>query len=172
MLLCRQARQNDGLRFKETQIANDDSSNEMRGFAVSSGLVTGKASVILNATDFDKMEPGTILVSPLTTPAWTQLFAHAIGLVTDMGSILAHGSIVCREYGIPGVLGVGNGTKRIAHGQTITIDGDAGIVMIHDEDGEFKPSGGGFSDVAENNPHVAGGGDPGAVGESRRFGGS
>ena len=49
----------------------------MRGFAVSSGLVTGKASVILNATDFDKMEPGTILVSPLTTPAWTQLFAHA-----------------------------------------------------------------------------------------------
>ena len=59
------------------QIANDDSSNEMRGFAVSSGLVTGKASVILNATDFDKMEPGTILVSPLTTPAWTQLFAHA-----------------------------------------------------------------------------------------------
>ena len=54
-----------------------------------------------------------------------------------MGSILAHGSIVCREYGIPGVLGVGNGTKRIAHGQTITIDGDAGIVMIHDEDGEL-----------------------------------
>ena len=52
-----EARQNDGLRFKETQIANDDSSNEMRGFAVSSGLVTGRASVILNATEFDKMEP-------------------------------------------------------------------------------------------------------------------
>jgi phosphoenolpyruvate synthase/pyruvate phosphate dikinase len=73
----------------------------MRGFAVSSGLVTGRASVILNATEFDKMEPGTILVSPLTTPAWTQLFAHAIGLVTDMGSILAHGSIVCREVRPP-----------------------------------------------------------------------
>ena len=49
------------------------------------------------------------------------------GKVTDMGSILAHGSIVCREYGIPGVLGVGNGTQRIRHGQTITIDGDVGV---------------------------------------------
>ena len=80
----------------------------------------------------DRMEPGSILVSPLTTPAWTQLFAHAVGLVTDVGSILAHGSIVAREYGIPAVLGVGNGTKRIKHGQTITIDGDKGTVEILD----------------------------------------
>ena len=56
--------------------------------------------------------PGSILVAPNTTPAWTQLFAHAVGLVTDMGSILAHGSIVAREFGIPAVLGVGNGTVR------------------------------------------------------------
>ena len=80
------------------------------------------------------MMPGSILVSPLTPPAWTQLFANAVGLVTDVGSILAHGSIVAREYGIPAVLGVGNGTRRIRHGQTITIDGDAGTVLIHDED--------------------------------------
>ena len=80
------------------------------------------------------MIPGSILVSPLTTPAWTQLFAHASGLVTDVGSILAHGSIVAREYGIPAVLGVGNGTVRIQHGQTLTIDGDAGIVELHESD--------------------------------------
>ena len=79
------------------------------------------------------MRPGTILVSPLTTPAWTHLFAQASGLVTDMGSILAHGSIVAREYGIPAVLGTGNGTVRIRHGQTLTIDGDAGTVVLHDE---------------------------------------
>ena len=110
---------------------------------------------------------GTILVAPLTTPAWTQLFAHAIGLVTDMGSILAHGSIVCREYGIPGVLGVGNGTKRIQHGQTITIDGDAGIVMIHDQDDQFVPTGEGFSDSAANNPHVAHVAGGGSTGKTR-----
>ena len=114
------------------QITNDDSSATMRGFAVSSGQVTAKASVVMGPADFAKMEPGSILVSPLTTPAWTQLFTHAAGLVTDMGSILAHGSIVAREYGIPAVLGVGNGTERIAHAQLITIDGDAGTVAIHD----------------------------------------
>ena len=122
-----------GIRFKETQIKNDENSDTMRGFAVSSGRLTAPASVILGPTEFDKMVPGTILVSPLTTPAWTQLFAHAVGLVTDMGSILAHGSIVAREYGIPAVLGVGNGTKRIIHGQMITIDGDAGTVIIHED---------------------------------------
>lgn len=129
-----EASQIKGIAFKETQIKNDDSSDTMRGFPVSSGEVTAKASIVTGADEFDKMVPGSILVSPLTTPAWTQLFAHAVGLVTDMGSILAHGSIVAREYGIPAVLGVGNGTKRIQHGQTITIDGDAGTVVIHDED--------------------------------------
>ena len=123
----------DAVSFKETQIKNDEASNVMRGFPVSSGSITAKASVVLGPSEFDKMAPGSILVSPLTTPAWTQLFANAAGLVTDVGSILAHGSIVAREYGIPAVLGVGNGTKRIEHGQMITIDGDAGTVLIHDE---------------------------------------
>ena len=119
-----------GIKFKETQIKNDASSDTLNGFAVSSGRVTGRASVILSQADFDKMEPGSILVAPNTTPAWTQLFSHATGLVTDMGSILAHGSIVAREYGIPAVLGVGNGTIRITHGQMISIDGDAGTVVL------------------------------------------
>ncbi len=129
-----EAREDPGVKFKETQILNDDASNLMRGFAVSSGQITAPASVITGPNEFEKMAPGSILVSPLTTPAWTQLFAHASGLVTDMGSILAHGSIVAREYGIPAVLGVGNGTVRIQHGQMITIDGDAGTVVIHEND--------------------------------------
>ena len=122
------------ISFKETQIKNDDDSNVMRGFPVSSGIITAKASVILGPAEFDNMIAGSILVSPLTTPAWTQLFANAVGLVTDVGSILAHGSIVAREYGIPAVLGVGDGTKRIKHGQTITVEGDSGIVTIHDDE--------------------------------------
>ena len=124
----------NGVAVKATQIKNDNASDTMRGFAVSSGRVTAPASVILGPAEFDTMLPGSILVSPLTTPAWTPLFAHAAGLVTDMGSILAHGSIVARECGIPAVLGVGNGTVRIKHGQTLTIDGDAGTVLIHPEE--------------------------------------
>ena len=122
------------ISFKETQIKNDEDIKVMRGFPVSSGSITATASVVLGPSEFDKMAPGSILVSPLTTPAWTQLFAHAAGLVTDVGSILAHGSIVAREYGIPAVLGVGNGTQRIRHGQMITIDGDAGTVIIHEDE--------------------------------------
>ena len=77
-----------------------------------------------------RMEPGTILVCPMTNPAWTPLFAHATGLVTDMGGILGHGSIVAREYGIPAVVGTGNITQRVDHGQEIHVDGDAGLVTI------------------------------------------
>lgn len=76
------------------------------------------------------MEPGTILVCRTTTPAWTPLFAQARGLVTDIGGILAHGSIVAREYGIPAVMGTGNATQRIARGQRVTVDGDAGVVTL------------------------------------------
>jgi pyruvate,water dikinase len=85
------------------------------------------------------MEPGTILVCPTTTPAWTPLFSQARGLVTDVGGVLAHGSIVAREFGIPAVLGTGQASQRIRHGQLITVDGDRGVVMLQ-EDGK-EPSG-------------------------------
>ncbi len=111
---------------------NSDDANKLLGFAVSPGIVSGIASVIMTPNDFDKMIPDSILVCPLTTPAWTQLFPHAIGLVTDIGSILAHGSIVAREYGIPAVLGIGDATQRIKNGQTINIDGNKGVVTLQE----------------------------------------
>ena len=68
----------------------------------------------------------------MTAATWTQLFPLAKGLVTHIGGILTHESIVAREYGIPAVLGTGNITRRIVSGQRITVDGDAGIVTIED----------------------------------------
>jgi pyruvate,water dikinase len=114
----------------ETQKHNASDAKILRGFAVSPGKVTGAASVILSPADFAAMKPNTILVCPTTTPAWTPLFSQACGLVTDIGAILAHGSIVAREYGIPAVLGTGNVTTRVVSGQRITVDGDAGTVTI------------------------------------------
>ena len=113
-----------------TQKLNAPDSNVMSGFAVSPGKIEGEVSVIQSPAEFANMKPNTILVCPMTTPAWTQLFSHAIGLVTDIGSILAHGSIVAREFGIPAVLGLGNATQRLKSGQRISVDGDAGIVEI------------------------------------------
>ncbi len=118
------------LSNRETQRRNDPNATTLNGFAVSPGRVTAPASVILSPADFGKMEPGTILVCPTTTPAWTPLFAQARGLVTDIGGILAHGSIVAREYGIPAVMGTGNATQRIVDGQEITVDGSAGTVSL------------------------------------------
>ena len=113
-----------------TQKLNSPTSNQMSGFAVSPGRIEGEVSVIMSPSDFDNMKPNTILVCPMTTPAWTQLFSHAIALVTDIGSILAHGSIVAREFGIPAVLGLGNVTQRLKSGQRILVDGDAGTIEI------------------------------------------
>lgn len=95
--------------------------DHLKGFAVSPGKITAPASVILSPADFEKMKPGTILVCPTTTPAWTPLFAQAAGLVTEIGGILAHGSIVAREYGIPAVMGLTDITQEIQDGQLITL---------------------------------------------------
>jgi pyruvate,water dikinase len=114
----------------ETQRRNEPAGAVLRGFAVSPGRVTAPASVISSPADFSRMEPGTILVCPTTTPAWTPLFSQARGLVTDVGGVLAHGSIVAREFGIPAVLGTGEASKRIRHGQRITVDGDRGLVLL------------------------------------------
>jgi pyruvate,water dikinase len=114
----------------ETQRRNVPESSTLRGFAVSPGRVSAPASVIRSPEDFSRMEPGTILVCPTTTPAWTPLFSQARGLVTDVGGVLAHGSIVAREFGIPAVLGTGDASRRIRHGQRITVDGNQGLVLL------------------------------------------
>ena len=120
-------------RATMTQHANDDENADViSGFATSGGTISAHASVLSSPEDFDRMRPGSILVCPFTTPAWTQLFAQAAGLVTDIGGVGGHGSIVAREYGIPAVMGTGVGTSRISHGQRITVDGDAGTVTLHD----------------------------------------
>jgi pyruvate,water dikinase len=114
----------------ETQRRNESAGEVLRGFAVSPGRVTAPASVIRSPADFSLMEPGTILVCPTTTPAWTPLFSQACGLVTDVGGVLAHGSIVAREFGIPAVLGTGKASQQIRPGQRITVDGDKGLVLL------------------------------------------
>lgn len=115
----------------ETQKRNAQDTDTLEGFPVSPGAVRAEASVILSPNDFGNMKPNSILVCPTTTPAWTPLFSQAVGLATDIGGILAHGSIVAREYGIPAVMGTGNVTQRVRDGQELTVDGDAGTVTLH-----------------------------------------
>jgi phosphoenolpyruvate synthase/pyruvate phosphate dikinase len=76
------------------------------------------------------LHAGEILVAPYTDPGWTPLFVHARGLVCDVGGLMTHGAVVAREYGIPAVMSVGDGTTRIKTGQRLRVDGSLGTVEI------------------------------------------
>ena len=106
----------------------DQSGEVIKGVGASPGQVTAAARVLSGPQDFALMVPGDVLVARITTPAWTSLFAMASAVVTDVGGPLSHSSIVAREYGIPAVLGTGVATQRLASGQRIHVDGDAGTV--------------------------------------------
>jgi pyruvate,water dikinase len=110
--------------------SSQTSGNTIKGFGASPGCVTAPACVIHGPEEFDRMQPHDILVAKITTPAWTPLFAMASGIVTDVGGALSHSSIVAREYGVPAVLGTGVATQRIRSGQSITVDGSAGVVIL------------------------------------------
>ena len=104
----------------------------IRGVGASAGQVTAPARVLGGPADFGCMQPGEVLVASITTPAWTPLFAMASGVVTDVGGPLSHSSIVAREYGIPAVLGTAVATRRMADGERLLVDGDAGTVTLLD----------------------------------------
>lgn len=102
----------------------------LSGNAASRGVVRGRARVIRELTDADRLEPGDILVCTMTAPPWTPLFAIAGGVVTDTGGVLSHSAICAREFAIPCVVGTQVGTSVIPDGATIMVDGDNGIVRI------------------------------------------
>jgi rifampicin phosphotransferase len=110
--------------------AKERKGKTLKGVAASPGSVTAPACVLHGPQDFAMMKTGDVLVASLTTPAWTPLFARASAVVTDIGGPLSHGSIVAREYGIPAVLGTDTATRRIRSGQTITVDGNKGVVVV------------------------------------------
>jgi pyruvate,water dikinase len=99
------------------------------GLAVSSGVIEGRARVILNMEDAD-LEDGDILVTSFTDPSWTPLFVSIKGLVTEVGGLMTHGAVIAREYGIPAVIGVESATKLIKDGQRIRVNGTDGYVEI------------------------------------------
>ncbi|MEC0236220.1 phosphoenolpyruvate synthase [Paenibacillus kribbensis] len=99
------------------------------GLPVSSGVIEGRARVILNMEDAD-LEDGDILVTSFTDPSWTPLFVSIKGLVAEVGGLMTHGAVIAREYGLPAVVGVENATKLIKDGQRIRVHGTEGYIEI------------------------------------------
>jgi rifampicin phosphotransferase len=116
--------------FPTPELQRHPDAHTLIGLGVSPGKVTGVARVIHSLDEMGQLNPGEILVTRTTTPAWTPLFARISGLVTDLGGPLAHGSIVAREVGIPAVMGTGNATQKIRSGQVVTILGSEGKIVL------------------------------------------
>jgi pyruvate,water dikinase len=104
----------------------------LKGFAASPGIAEGPARVVMTAEGIADLLEGEILVAPLTAPSWAPVFGKIGATVTDVGGIMSHAAIVCREYGLPAVTGTAFGTKTIKTGQRIRVDGNAGTVTLLD----------------------------------------
>ncbi len=110
--------------------SDEGSENELTGMAASPGAVEGIARIVYSPDDVNDLEDGEILVAPITAPSWAPVFPKIQACVTDIGGMMSHAAIVCREYGVPAVTGTGFGTDKINTGDRIRVDGSSGKVTI------------------------------------------
>lgn len=102
----------------------------LSGNAGSSGVATGRVRVVLDPADGSMLQPGEVLVAPLTDPSWTPLFLPAAAVVVNVGALMSHAVIVARELAIPCVVSVTDATSLLQDGMLVEVDGTAGTVKI------------------------------------------
>ncbi|MEV4865264.1 PEP-utilizing enzyme [Streptomyces ossamyceticus] len=102
----------------------------LSGVGGSHGTYTGRVRVVTDPASCEALEPGEVLVAPITDAAWTPLFLVAGAAVVDVGALNSHAVVVCRELGIPAVISVEGATGRLRDGMVITVDGDQGTVTV------------------------------------------
>jgi pyruvate,water dikinase len=113
-----------------TWLGRGSGEHKIKGMAASPGVVEGLARVIRSASQLGEVQPGEILVAPVTAPSWAPVFGKIAATVTDIGGMMSHASIVCREYGLPAVTGTGSASTTIKTGQRLRVDGSAGTVEV------------------------------------------
>ncbi|MCE2438502.1 MAG: hypothetical protein J4F39_03635 [Candidatus Latescibacteria bacterium] len=109
----------------------DQDAQRLRGVGTSPGTATGFARLIRGPEEFGTLGQGEVLVAPGTDPGWTPLFRRVSAVVTEIGGVLNHSSVIAREYQVPAVVGVSGATRRIRTGDRVTVDGSRGVVEIH-----------------------------------------
>ncbi|HEX6461052.1 MAG TPA: PEP-utilizing enzyme [Thermoleophilaceae bacterium] len=119
-------------RVQEWARSQDPAATEVVGAPASPGTIEGPARVIRTIDELADVREGEILVTGSTSPAWAPIFSKIKATVTDVGGVMSHAAIVCREYGLPAVVGTGRATSLIRTGQMIRVDGSAGVVSIVD----------------------------------------
>lgn len=102
----------------------------LQGRPASQGIVEGVARVALTLEQASKLQPGEVLITPITDIGWTPYFSLIAGLATDLGSSVSHGAVVAREYGLPCVVNSRQATKYFKTGDRVRLDGDVGTVTL------------------------------------------
>lgn len=100
------------------------------GFPGSPGTAEGTVRVCRTVKDIGDLQEGEILVAPTTSPSWAPAFQKINATVTDVGGVMCHAAIVCREYGLPAVVGTGSATSRLKTGQKVRVNGATGEIDI------------------------------------------
>jgi pyruvate,water dikinase len=104
----------------------------LQGQAGSPGVVEGPARIVRAVEELDDVQQGEVLICPATSPSWSTVFSRVVATVSDVGGVMSHAAIICREYGLPAVVGTGSAVSSIANGQRVRVDGDRGTVTILD----------------------------------------
>jgi len=117
-------------RFERAQKGEELPAERVVGLPAAAGVAEGPARVVLSPDEFERVQPGDIMVCVMTNPAWVVVFSKIKGVVTDTGGVLCHTAVVAREFGIPGVVGTGDATVRIKTGDRIRVNGNTGEVEI------------------------------------------
>ncbi|MET9462350.1 PEP-utilizing enzyme [Streptomyces canus] len=117
-------------RRSEDGITSAGEGDVLTGVGGSQGTYTGRVRVVTDPASCEALEPGEVLVAPITDAAWTPLFLVAGAAVVDVGALNSHAVVVCRELGIPAVISVEGGTRRLRDGMVITVDGTRGTVTV------------------------------------------
>jgi pyruvate,water dikinase len=100
------------------------------GRPASSGVVEGVVRVASTVSEAQALQPGEVLVAPVTDVGWTPYFTLIAALVTDIGSSVSHGAVVAREYGLPCVVNTQGATRVLRTGDRVRVDGDRGTVTL------------------------------------------
>ncbi len=120
---------------KESQTRNFNiKARQIVGQASGPGVAVGKARVIHGPSDLFEFKRGEILVCDAIDPGMTFVVPLAAGIVERRGGMLIHGAIIAREYGLPCVTGAPGAAEWIRTGETVTVDGFLGIVIISKRD--------------------------------------
>ena len=101
------------------------------GRAIGQKVGQGTVRLIKSAAEMDQVQAGDVLVTDMTDPDWEPVMKRASAIVTNRGGRTCHAAIIARELGIPAVVGCGDATDVLTHGQNVTVscaEGDTGLI--------------------------------------------